>query len=429
MFTKQSSFLLMLLFWGYAAQAQQRDYQREYQPGYIVRMPGDTLYGQVRYAENGQETHSCCYRVDSKAPVACFQPHELTGYGFASGRIFESMLVDGALVFAQVLVKGKATLLKTNGRYFIQKSQDQPVELISRDTTFTRKGYTYRLPTREFANLLRNTLMADCPAVESSLARARLQDLALIRVFEVYNRCRDEDAARPTRSAEAKIKVAAGLGLNWGRSTLGLPGGELLNNQTDLNPTQPFIPMPSLRLLLWRPGLSQRFALQTGMDYLYETFQYKSYQVIRNNPGDYETEKQNLYIQMESLRVPLLFRYNFMGSKLTPYVAVGSSFIIGLDSDSNCTVEKQRNKVVNTYNFPFFKSTGMAIALAGTAGVSFPLFGKWKGFVDGRYERPVQGIAKAHEFDPNQYPNALRRSSLSYAPYHSVQFSVGIIYR
>jgi hypothetical protein len=414
-------FFLSIPFFSYA--------QREYQPGYIVRMPGDTLFGQVRYAENGQETHSCCYRADSKAPVVCFQPHELTSYGFASGRNFESMLLDGALVFAQVLVKGKATLLKTNSRYFIQKFQDQPVELISRDTTFTRKGYTYRLPTREFASLLRNTLMADCPAVENSLARANLQDLSLIRVFEVYNQCRDDTPLSPPRSSQTKLRLSAGIGLSWSRSSLGILGDELLAVQTELYPTPLLVPMPSLRLLLSRPGLSQKFVLQTGMDYQYERFRYNSFVVTHNTPNYYATDRKTLSIDLQSIRIPLLFQYNFMSHKITPYLAGGTSFIVALTSGSNYIVEKQRNKVVNTYNFPFFTPSPLSLSLTGTAGVSFQLFGKLHGFVDGRYEHLVQGIAKAREFDTAEYPNALKRSSITHAPYRTIQFSVGVIYR
>ncbi|HEV7349012.1 outer membrane beta-barrel protein [Telluribacter sp.] len=418
--------LITLLVCGHIALAQ-----REYRPGYILKPSGDTLRGLVRYTENFQQALSCCYRADSKAPVTCYQPIELKGYGFATGRAYESIMFEGEPVFMQVLAGGSATLLKHQQQYYVQKGLSAPLRLESRDTLVYRSGRPYLSQNRLFVSLLGDQLMGDCPAVQPLLAKATLRDVDLIPVFEVYNLCRAD--AKPARVAplavRSKVYISAGFGATWTLSTLSLASTRLVEIDATLRSTQPITPQPALWLILNTPRISERFALQTGFSFIKEHFKYSSAVVSDNASGYRETVHKYLSLRLQSLRIPILVRYNLPGQRIMPYIAAGPSLLVALDTENTFTIERQYNQIINTYRYPFFNPTPVSLSIVGALGLKIPITGKLSGFCEGRYEYATDGIAEASTFDSEKYPHAVGLKSLSKLPYQAMQFSFGFLIR
>ncbi len=411
--------------------------QRDYQRGYIIRSSGDTLRGEIRYTERSEASLSCCFRSGPKAAVTCYQPDELRGYGFESGRIYESTLLKEALVFMQVLADGKARLLKYNQQYYAKKAPFPLLLLESRDTLIYRNNFPYKGKGKEFVTVLRDQLMADCPAVEEELNRSILQDSDLIRVFSLYNNCHNlpvRGGKRPNYAASSKLHVSVGLGASWNQSTLQLghiePAGlELLGFKATLRPENALIPNPALWLLISQPRASQKFSLQTGLGLFNESFRYANSETTLDNNVHPTTESREAYLQFRSLRIPLLLRYTFTGKKIFPYIAAGPSLIAIVGSESMITVERVNNKVVNLLRYPFFNPRPSTFAFAGVAGLRVPFSSKIQGFVEARYERPTDSIARPTVFDRNKYPYAVAGGSIVNAPYRAMQLSIGLLYR
>ncbi|WP_247235526.1 outer membrane beta-barrel protein [Telluribacter sp. SYSU D00476] len=417
---------LLLLVWGHTLLAQ-----REYQPGYIVKPSADTLRGLVRYTENHQQALSCCFRPDKVQQVVCYQPNELAGYGFDNGRMYESIMFEGEPIFMQVLASGNATLLKHNQQYYVQKNSIPPIRLEVRDTLVYRSGRPLLARNRLFVGVLRDQLMADCPAVAPLLARAALQDRDLITIFDVYNNCRETDGLIRIASvkADTRLRITMGAGAGWSYSTLGVFSERILPVQTKLHTHQPALPTPFLLILISTPRVSQRFEFQTGLNYLAENFRYTSTESTTDNLGSSGTEHKAISVALRSLRLPVMVRYTVPGLRIHPYLAAGPSFIFMLHSDSNFEVEREYNQVVNSYRYPFLNTRPVTFSLSGALGLKIPLFNRISAFCEGRYDHTFEGIAQARTFDTEKYPHALGFSSIQKTIYKTIQAQFGLIYR
>lgn len=100
--------------------------QVNYQPGYIVKSAGDTLYGWIDYRTSGIMSEVCTFREDKNAPSTAYKPAELRSFQLARGKIFISEKVANAPHFLEVLYNGclEVYALKTTAgemRYFAHR--------------------------------------------------------------------------------------------------------------------------------------------------------------------------------------------------------------------------------------------------------------------------------------------------------------------
>lgn len=402
--------------------------QREYRPGYIVKPAGDTLRGLIRYVEGYQQSVSCCYRADEKQPVICYQPDELKGYGFIEGRIYRSVLLNESRIFMQLLADGNATLLKNSVRFYVQKGAEPLQELLSLDTTVYRSGRPYTAKNKLFVNLLNNQIMFDCPAVQPLLARATLNDNDLIRIFDVYNHCRPTEGMTkvPTLAVKSRTYVSAGFGLSWHRSSLAIQRTYWVPLDAVLHPDRLLVPRPTFYLVVTSTGFSERFSLQTGLSFINEVFRHSFVEEDTGGSGQVMAIA-DMWLQMSSLRLPVMLRYSLPGFRARPYVAVGPSLLFPLRYKSSYTLEKRQDNLINSFRYPFFIPYSPAWSVSGSVGLKIPLTKNWSGLIEGRYEYSIAGIA---QFDNiNSTPRISRLTSLPKAPYQSFQLSFGIQFR
>ncbi|GAA4462208.1 hypothetical protein GCM10023189_38620 [Nibrella saemangeumensis] len=333
----------------------------------------------------------------------------------------------------QVLADGHAVLYKNSHQYYVQKGSESLKELVSvsQDTTVYRSGRPYIARNRLFANLLNDQVMADCPAVQPLLQKALLRDGDLMAIFEVYNHCRP--ANTPTRliavTAKPRTSVSMGIGLSWHRSTLSILPTNWVPVNAILHPTRSFIPYPTCWLVLTSPRISERFSFQTGLSFLHEAFRFSSTEEIDEGADRRVLQRQDLWLQMSSLRIPVQVRYNVPGFQARPYLAVGSSLLLPLRYESSYSIERQQNRLVNSFRYPFFVPHQLAISVTGALGLKIPLNQNFSGVVEGRYEMALAGIAQFDNIDATKAPHAAGLTSLAEAPYQAFQFSLGLQFR
>lgn len=108
--------------------------QVNYQPGYIVKSTGDTLYGWIDYRTSGIMSEVCTFREDKNVPSTAYKPAELRSFQLERGKTFISEKVANAPHFLEVLYNGclEVYALKTKAgemRYFARKKDTELSEI------------------------------------------------------------------------------------------------------------------------------------------------------------------------------------------------------------------------------------------------------------------------------------------------------------
>ncbi len=75
--------------------------QSGFRDGYILRNSGDTLTGLVHYSLNSRLKAQCLFKRFDIAPVVKYRPGEISGYGFAGGRHFNTEFREGKARFSE----------------------------------------------------------------------------------------------------------------------------------------------------------------------------------------------------------------------------------------------------------------------------------------------------------------------------------------
>ncbi|UOQ72714.1 outer membrane beta-barrel protein [Hymenobacter cellulosilyticus] len=293
--------------------------QANFRPGYIVSLAGDTARGTVDYRGEERNALLCRFKTTADAVVAEYQPGQIRGYGFTNGRDLQSWALPGAgskAVFVQTLVLGKASLyhsVNEHGKdvYYAGGNSAAALEaLIQQDTIQSvydqqqRRTTTMQQRTYPFRSVLWR-IMADCPSVQTTVARLELKEGPLVKTFSAYNTCvmgSQQQYVAKQQTSKTHFMVLGGVK----QATISY------GNHTDKKLESGF--GPSLGIgIMFQPGrFNPRFLL-----HLQALYQKQEYQQEFNN-GD-----ELVHVNLTSIQVPLFLRYTLPTKKVQPYVQAG----------------------------------------------------------------------------------------------------------
>lgn len=149
--------------------------QLEYNQGFIVNHNQDTIIGQVGIKKFDQYYKYCYFKEQNSKKTQKLSALDIIGFGVKESLCFVSIDADGATsgnkkIFAQLLVGGKTSLLKSNNLYYLYLKN----ELHSLEGDFKK-------------NL--SDLMSDCKSVKYDILLTNKEDTHLSRLVESYNEC------------------------------------------------------------------------------------------------------------------------------------------------------------------------------------------------------------------------------------------------
>ena len=98
---------------------------------YIINQDGHKIYGAVKRSFDFNHASSITF-ITSKGVKTRYYPNDIEEFGLSNGRKFKSRYLpekeDDGLVFYQIILKGKVSLLSFKNRFFIE-NEDYFLEL------------------------------------------------------------------------------------------------------------------------------------------------------------------------------------------------------------------------------------------------------------------------------------------------------------
>lgn len=164
--------------------------QSNFKPGYIIKNPGDTIYGQIDYRGDLIMGRTCKFKSDDNTVVKYF-PGDIIAYRFIDGKYYISREINGKKVFLEYLIKGKVNIYylrdDSGNHYYIDKDDMKMVELpYEEGKKFVDNKEVYYETTRHLGLLY--TYMHDAPVMESRIKTIKKPEhKSLIKLAEYYH--------------------------------------------------------------------------------------------------------------------------------------------------------------------------------------------------------------------------------------------------
>lgn len=342
--------------------------QTDFRKGFIIKSPNDTLRGYLNFREGTKVFKECDFRLDLQQAITTYGPDQIVGYGFDNDRFFISREVKlqekTETVFLEVLVEGLARLYKHDQKYFIEKDTSGLLPLINEvKETYINERRVFKNTNQHIATL--NMLLFDCAEVRSELQKIRLLERPLTELVKDYNVC---------KGGTAKIYKEK---KPWSKATFGIAGGFNISN-VSFNPrfghdhllNGTFERSKSLTVGfafdILSPRVTERFSLTGNILYSVNSF-YKFSESPMHGIRDYVT------LNVNQLQLPLGFKYTFPVKKVSPFLQLGSTYIVHTKSSSTWIREVFGGNVVTTTEDEALEISKYQLGFWGGIGLTKPI--------------------------------------------------------
>lgn len=232
-------------------------------------------------------------RLKEGKEIIQYSPDEISGYRLSDGKVYVSRDIGLAVrekkVFLQKLVQGNMDL------YFYTEEELQRFFLETRD------GQLLPLPEEQDFRQTLSQAMSGCEAVSDAIRLVRYRKNSLSRLVEMYNDCEYRPFPYP------KIGVAAGFQL-----TNIIVQDAILDYVLNLTDFQPR-PTLSIGFFADLPIEATNLSFHTGLFVSQNRF----------NIFAADTSLYRVLVNIVTLDLPMMVRYNFPSDKLRPFVNAG----------------------------------------------------------------------------------------------------------
>lgn len=363
--------------------------QKNFRPGYILSLNGDTVRGEVDARSGHRMASLCVFRPAAGAPQVQYAPDALRGYGLLAGARYESCSLPATantlpLLLLQVLAQGSATLYTYNDeasrtRYFFRKGSSGAVtELVQKTENIHGTSGVVEERTYPFRQVL-SQAFADCFAVQPLLPKAELAESKLVAIFDRYNTCNSAaPVARPSLVRKATVHFGLVLGVQQGGSTLDDLGEVSL--KSDLRS------VVGVGMLFHPATFNEKLAFR--VEALYQVQLLKGNYLRTNIGGASLSSTREADIMLKTLRIPLMLRYNLLLGRVQPYLQAGAMVSVLLDSDRARIIATSPalSGVGTTTSVRQIEMRRLGIGATGALGVLVPV-GKQAVQLEVRYDQ------------------------------------------
>jgi hypothetical protein len=382
--------------------------QRNYVPGYIITNKADTVKGFINNISNKSKQSECLFKETESSEVKAFSPQDIKAYWIQGDIYYESKrvrLADGQIktVFAEVLVKGKASLLLVNEEFYLEHDSlhriPQGNKLPSTSTTSQQT-----VNAKKYIGTLR-ALTLDCPPVGVDFNRVRYNQSDFVKVAQKYNDCLHSQYYTYKKGlASNKVSFRLVGGLNMSKVVFkNLPAGTF-----DLA-TSAF---GGAGIELSSPQAGSR------INFLFEIWYSKnSFKGVSEHQRlTYEKQVDTYEINVNYLRIPVGIKYYLSKGNVSSYLKAGLSYyIFSKKSESKLSqvrVNTQDNSSENISDgYAALVNSGQFTGWAGP-GLQFNMGDKMKLSTEVQYE-VGSGVVRSADIN-NKFNNIIFLLAVSF---------------
>ncbi|MCK9628585.1 MAG: hypothetical protein M0R37_08360 [Bacteroidales bacterium] len=302
--------------------------QSNFKPGYIIKAPGDTIYGQIDYRGDLLMGSVCKFMTDDKSVVK-YYPGDIIAYRFIDGKYYISREVNNKKVFLECLIKGKVNIYYLRddygNHYYIDKDNMKLAELPYEEGKKYVNGKEVYYETTRHLGLL-YTYMHDAPVMESRIKTIKKPEHKnLVKLAEYYHNvvCYGEKCIIYENKASL-FKILPEI------------SGGIINYQESDDLKSMSYMQGGITVHIWMPRTNEKLYFRTGL-------------IL--SPVDFRGEE--CYI-----KIPCHFEYIYPKGVIKPRIAYGLNFY-GL------------RKISSSLNFGFNFKLSKNFFISATSDIEF----------------------------------------------------------
>jgi len=171
--------------------------QTNFQSGYIIKLSGDTLNGEIDNRGDILMSQVCRFRINNKGNETKYLPSDIGGFRFSNDKYYISKNINGKDVFVEFLIKGKINIYYKRDydgdHYFLEKDSFKIVEIPYSEKLINIDGKVYLEKSTIHIGLL-NVYMQDAIGFQSRIESiGKPEHDNLIKLAEEYHNavCKD----------------------------------------------------------------------------------------------------------------------------------------------------------------------------------------------------------------------------------------------
>jgi hypothetical protein len=201
--------------------------QRNYLPGYVVSLNGDTVRGHIDY--RGWETNPNRIEFKTNNEIKSYTPIDIKGFGTQDDKYESAILTTEIGQFADLLFKNDTTFLRTifggtKSLYFYkERNQGRERFYIKDKSTYelllyktyvkeqTEGGLNVQVENKKYIGQL-SLYLADCPGIQKKLSRLSYSKNSIEKLFLSYFECTHADIYfKKTEKIDLEYGLVAGV--------------------------------------------------------------------------------------------------------------------------------------------------------------------------------------------------------------------------
>lgn len=373
-------FVCLFLFITNRIQAQ----DAEFKDGFIVKTGQQYVYGLVSTGTGSEKYNKVYFKTSPNANVIEYHPEDIEAYGLINQNHFRTRSVrineTPRKVFIEAIVDGKAVVYTFGERFFIERDE----------AFYELKG----AGSQSAYQTILTSVMQDCPSAVKKAKKISIELSKIIDLANTFNTCFDDGL--PEKEKAILIVPEAFIGLDRTSFSLTNISNHSINGKAFRD------------LSLLQSGVNASFhvgkkslALQTGIWWSDQRFSM----VFRESSGS-TTEVHVARVNLKSIRVPLLLRYDFNAKeKIQWNLKGGVVFSKSLEHNTAYQSEVDENDVVTVDRYPISESLTEPTHYYLSAGMKLQVIKDIYAFSDVWYSTrskpvelnaPLTGNAVAH---------------------------------
>lgn len=267
--------------------------QTDFQPGYIIKNSGDTLFGQIDYRGDLMMSSKCKFK-NFENIINEYSPNDIAAFRFIDSKYYVSREINNKKVFLEYLIKGKANIYymrdEVGDHYYIDKENVRLTEIpFEEGIKYVEHKRVFFETTRHMGIL--NYYMQDAPGFQKRIQTIKKPEhQSLINLAEDYHNaiCKEEKCIIYKKTLPLiKISIASFAGL------------------TKYNDSRKFLNEFGGYIYLWTPRTHENLFIKTGLIY----------------------QKKSEYGEnLKIYKIPLQFQYIYRVYRIQPNISAGYHF-------------------------------------------------------------------------------------------------------